>query len=75
MGRNMIKTKRQDSVQGRDCERLVVGGGGQSKPGEVIEYSCANCYKVLPNMQCRCLPNTSRSATISVRRRQGWLEE
>ena len=26
MGRNMIQKKRQDSVQGRDVERLVVRG-------------------------------------------------
>ena len=49
MGRNMIQKKRQDSVQGRDVERLVVRGGGQSEPGEVIEYSCPNCYKMLPS--------------------------
>ena len=36
VGRNMIKKKRPDSVKGRDGERLVVGGGGQSKPGEVM---------------------------------------
>ena len=49
MGRNMIQKKRQDSVQGRDVERLVVRGGGQSKPREVMEYSCPNCYKMLPS--------------------------
>ena len=49
MGKNMIQKKRQDSVQGRDVEMLVVGGGGQSKPGEVMVYSCPNCYKMLPS--------------------------
>ena len=44
-----IKKKRPDSVKGRDGERLVVGGGGQSEPAEVIEYSCPNCYKMLPS--------------------------
>jgi len=49
MGRSSKQKKRQDSVQGRDGERLVVGGGGQSEPAEVIEYSCPNCYKMLPS--------------------------
>ena len=49
MGRSSKQKKRQGSVLGRDGERLVVGGGGQSEPAEVIEYSCPNCYKMLPS--------------------------
>ena len=51
MGRSSKQKKRQDSVLGRDGERLVVGGGGQSKPGETMEYSCPNCSTMLPSMQ------------------------